>query len=99
MTSGREMSVSTSDLPRHSRRANNQATASPNGRISSVLNAETHAVNQKICHSSQLMIRRRHRAGETLGGDYLSTMNPYFSKTFAVTSEFRYWRNFPAAST
>ena len=56
-TSGNEMMVSTSDLPRHSYRASRQAAASPNGRMTRVLRADTHAVNQTICQSSAVMRR------------------------------------------
>jgi len=52
MTSGSVIRVSMMDLPGQSRRASAQAAARPNGRMTAVLNAETHAVNQTICHSS-----------------------------------------------
>jgi hypothetical protein len=52
MTSGSETSVSTTDLPGHSRRASSHATAIPPGKIASVLNADTQAVNQTTCQSA-----------------------------------------------
>jgi len=55
ITSGSETNVSMMDLPGQSRRASAHASARPNGRITSVLKAETHAVNQTICHSAEVM--------------------------------------------
>ena len=52
ITSGNEMIVSTTDLPGQSRRASSSPAARPNGRITTVLSAETQAVNQTICQSS-----------------------------------------------
>ena len=58
ITSGSERRVSTSDLPGQCWRANSHASASPNGRMETVLSAETQAVNQTICNSSALMRRQ-----------------------------------------
>ena len=62
-TSGSVTKVSTMDLPGQSRRASAHARARPNGRIVTVLNAETHAVNQTICHSSAVI----HATGSQIG--------------------------------
>ena len=55
ITSGREIKVSTTDLPGHRKRASSHAVPSPSGRMMTVLSAETQAVNQTICHSSTVM--------------------------------------------
>src|SRR5881394_1825127 len=51
-TRGKAMTVSRIDFPGQWPRASSQASATPNGRMTSVLQAETQAVNQTICHSS-----------------------------------------------
>ena len=51
ITSGREMTVSTMDLPGHWRRASSQLMASPKGKIINVLRMETRTVNQTSCQS------------------------------------------------
>jgi len=53
-TSGRVTRVSTKSFPGQRRRANGQATAKPNGKISNVLSAHTASVKRTICHSTSV---------------------------------------------
>src|ERR1700730_18336860 len=78
--SGSMTTVSTIAFPCQSRRAINQATATPSGRIKIVLSAATSIVKKTICHASAVTALRllreakteffeyrpRHRAGEIL---------------------------------
>ena len=81
-------SVSTTAFPA-SRRAINQAMRIPNGRIISVLRAETLIVKKTICHASAVMASMSH----------FVTMNPNFSKDLPRgCGPARYWANFFALS-
>ena len=74
MTSGSATKVSTRDFPGQSRRARSHASATPNGKIASVLSAATPTVNQVICHASADM-------RSTVRGDHGAGKKPYFVKT------------------